>query len=192
MTCQEYLYFVRADLWRHGGANGGAALLRAVLFGEGASYSFWMRTCAFLRSKALTKWTLFPFAKLMYRRSCIAFGVWIPYSVRVGPGLHIAHASCIFVNENALIGRNCTICQGVTLGVRNRGEKAGTPILGDNVYIGPGAKIIGGVRVGNNVAIGANAVVVEDVPNNAVVVGIPGRVISWAGSEGYVTHTEYE
>jgi serine O-acetyltransferase len=60
------------------------------------------------------------------------------------------------------------------------------------VYIGPGAKIIGAVRVGNNVAIGANCVVTKDVPDNAVVVGVPGKIISFRGSQGYVNRTEYD
>ena len=74
----------------------------------------------------------------------------------------------------------------------NRGKKKGYPQLGDNVYIGPGAKIIGAIRIGNNVAIGANCVVTKDIPDNAVVVGIPGKVISNQGSVGYVNRTDYD
>jgi len=72
--------------------------------------------------------------------------------------------------------------------VTNRGSKKGTPIIGDNVYIGPGAKIIGNVNIGNDVAIGANAVVTKDLPPFAVAVGVPARVISLKGSEGYVNN----
>ena len=61
-----------------------------------------------------------------------------------------------------------------------------------NIYIGPGAKIVGAVRIGNNVAIGANCVVTKDVPDNSVVVGIPGKVISQKGSTGYVIRTDYD
>ena len=70
-----------------------------------------------------------------------------------------------------------------------RGERAGIPTVGDNVYIGPGAKMFGKIVIGNNVAIGANAVVTRDVPENAVVVGIPARVISFEGSKGYINQT---
>jgi serine O-acetyltransferase len=80
----------------------------------------------------------------------------------------------------------------VTLGEANRGDRRGCPVLGDNVYIGPGAKIVGAVRIGNDVAIGANCVVTKDVPDHSVVVGIPGRVISQEGSAGYVNRTDYE
>ncbi len=66
------------------------------------------------------------------------------------------------------------------------------PVIGDNVYIGSGAKIIGSVNVGNNVAIGANAVLTKDVPDNAVVVGVPAKVISYKGSMGYIDRTDYD
>ena len=64
-------------------------------------------------------------------------------------------------------------------------------MIGRNVYIGPGAKIVGAVHVGDDVAIGANCVVTDDVPDHAVVVGVPGRVISFDGSAGYVNRTDY-
>jgi len=73
------------------------------------------------------------------------------------------------------------------LGRVNRGNKKGFPVIGNNVYIGPGAKIIGNVHIGNNVAIGANCVVTHDIPDNGVVVGIPGKVISWTARQGTLT-----
>src|SRR4030095_2942890 len=77
------------------------------------------------------------------------------------------------------------------MGQATRGRRRGTPVIGRNVYIGPGAKIVGAVRVGDDVAIGANCVVTDDVPDHAVVAGIPGKVISFAWSAGYVTRTDY-
>lgn len=70
--------------------------------------------------------------------------------------------------------------------------KKGAATIGNNVYIGPGAKIIGSVKIGDDVAIGANCVVTKDVPDHAVVVGVPGRIISYRGAAGYVIHTDYE
>ena len=96
------------------------------------------------------------------------------------------------INGRSVIGKNCNISQGVTLGQANRGQNKGYPILGDNIYIGPGAKIVGAVKIGNNVAIGANCVVTKDVPDNSVVIGIPGKVISQKGSKDYVTKTDYD
>lgn len=96
------------------------------------------------------------------------------------------------MNHLSTIGKNCNISQGVTLGQANRGKNTGYPTLGDNVYIGPGAKIVGAVKIGNDVAIGANCVVTHDIPDHAVVVGVPGKVISWAGTAGYMDRTDYD
>src|SRR3972149_632365 len=72
-----------------------------------------------------------------------------------------------------------------------RGPRKGAAVIGDNVYIGPGARIVGKVDIGSNVAIGANCVVTKDVPENAVVVGVPGKVISFNGSGDYIQNTDY-
>ena len=80
--------------------------------------------------------------------------------------------------KDCIIGNNCTIHQGVTLGRAFGGKKAGCPSLGDNVICFPGAKIIGKVYVGKNVIIGANAVVSNDIPDNCVVVGVPAKIVS--------------
>lgn len=103
-----------------------------------------------------------------------------------------SHFTGVFVNARCTIGKNCNLSQGVTLGLANRGPRKGVPTLGDNVYLGPGVKVVGAVHIGDNVAVGANAVVTSDLPANAVAVGIPARVISHEGSTGYVARTEYE
>lgn len=85
----------------------------------------------------------------------------------------------IFISQGAKIGKDAVIFQQVTIGSNTlKGSKSyGAPVIGDNCYIGAGAKIIGGIKIGDNVRIGANAVVVKDVPDNAVVVNQPGRII---------------
>jgi serine O-acetyltransferase len=120
------------------------------------------------------------------------FGISLSHGTSIGSGLYIGHTTGIVVNDFAVIGKNCNLSQGVTIGQTNRGKRKGTPVIGDNVYIGPGAKVIGGIRVGNNVAIGANCVVLEDIPDNAVVVGVPGRIVSYNGSQDYVNKTDYD
>lgn len=85
-----------------------------------------------------------------------------------------------------MIGENCNLSQGVTIGKANRDQEGGFPILGDRVYVGPGAKIFGSVRIGDDAAIGANAVVTKDVPAMGVVGGVPARLISDKGSVGYI------
>lgn len=126
------------------------------------------------------------FARLRLRHYQFKYGIQIPSRTKIGRGFYIGHFGGIVVNGATVIGKNCNISQGVTIGQANRGPRKGCAIIGDNVYIGPGAKIVGHVNIGNNVAIGANAVVTKDIPDNAVVAGVPARIISMDGSEGYI------
>ena len=125
------------------------------------------------------------FLRLRFKRKSINLGLTIPMNV-FGAGLSIAHYGSIVVSGKAKIGKNCRIHSATNIGEAN----GVAPLIGDNVYIAPGAKIIGGVTIGNNVAIGANAVVVKDIPDNVTVGGVPAKIISEKGSrdlliEGY-------
>lgn len=102
-------------------------------------------------------------------------GIEIYPETKIGAGFYIEHYGTIFISPTAIIGRNCTIFQGVTIGADLGGHKAG--VIGDNVIIGAGAKVIGDIVVGNNVFIGANSVVTRDVEDNVVVAGVPAAVI---------------
>ncbi len=192
MTFSSYRQLILSDLYRGHGNVRLSSLIKAVVFGEAYKYTFWMRTCSFARARLVLRLTLFPLAYWMLRRYRYRFGIDIPPSIKVGPGLHIGHFGCLIVHGKVVIGKNCTLSQGVTIGKANRGRRLGYPTLGDNIYIGPGAKIVGAVRIGSNVAIGANSVVTIDVPDNAVVAGVPARIVSYAGTAGYVNRTDYE
>lgn len=106
----------------------------------------------------------------------VVTGISIPSSAKIGSGLYIGHFGGIFVHGRATLGSHCSIGTGVTIGTRGLGNQ-GVPVIGDNVFVGVGAKIIGGITVGNNVRIGANSVVLSDVPDDATVVGIPARIV---------------
>jgi serine O-acetyltransferase len=190
MNYPEYKYLVLSDLYRITGRVNGTTLIRQLVFGESYKYNFWMRSAAYTRANPLLKYTLYPLAKLMLRHLTYKLGISIPATTQIGSGFYIGHFGGIVINGMSVIGKNCNISHGVTLGETNRGPKKGNPVLGDNIYIGPGAKIIGAIRIGNNVAIGANCVVTKDIPDNAVVVGIPGKVISQQGSTGYIINTD--
>lgn len=113
----------------------------------------------------------------------VLWGIDLPRGCSIGPGLYIGHFGGITISSKAVIGGNCNLSQDVTIGVSGVGEKRGVPVIGDDVYIAPGAKVFGRIRVGNNVKIGANAVVHEDIPDNAVVALSPGiRIISMKGN----------
>ena len=100
------------------------------------------------------------------------------YPGTVGPGLRIYHVGgFIHVGPNVRIGRNCTLLPGVVFGNRHERHDGCRVTVGDNCYFGLGAKVFGNVRIGDNVTVGANAVVTKDIPDNAVVGGVPARVI---------------
>lgn len=192
MTYRDYKILIFSDLYRINADMSIGKLFKSIIFGnETYQYNFWMRTCAYTRKHALLKFILYPVSKFILKHYEYKFGVSIPYDTKIGAGFYIGHFGTIVVNNFSKIGINCNISQGVTLGMANRGEKKGYPEIGDNVYIGPGAKIVGAVRIGNNVAIGANCVVTRDIPDNAVVVGVPGKIISYNGTQAYVENTDY-
>ena len=96
-------------------------------------------------------------------------------------GLYFPHYTSIIVGSHAVYGKNLTVYQQATIGAVLAGKNKGAPIIGDNVIVSAGAKVLGNIRIGNNVMIGAGAIVVNDVPDNAVVVGNPARIISFEG-----------
>lgn len=120
---------------------------------------------------------LFLYHWIRYKRLAFKLRFTI-YPNTVGPGLRIYHTGdFVHIGPNVTIGRNCTILPGVVFGNKNEHEEDGKVTVGDNCYFGLGAKIFGSVKIGNNVTVGANAVVTKDIPDNAVVGGVPAKVI---------------
>ena len=107
----------------------------------------------------------------------IVCGITIGGSARIGRRLNIEHHGCIVIHGSVVMGDDCMIRHGVTLGNSGRGDPLGAPNVGDRVEFGAGAKILGRITIGDDVIVGANAVVTRDVPARAVVVGVPARVI---------------
>ena len=169
-----------------------SSLIRRLFLTAGYKYVFLMRSCSYSRKHPLLRITVYPIVRMMLMRSTYRYGIDVSYKTSIGSGFYIGHFGGVIVHRCSVIGKNCNLSHGVTIGKVNRGNNKGYPTIGDNVYIGPGAKIVGAVRIGNNVAIGANCVVTKDVPDNAVAVGVPGRVISNKGSTDYVNNTDYE
>lgn len=132
------------------------------------------------------RFLLLAFAVLWQKWIEILTGISIPYSVQIGHSFYIGHFGGIIINSNAIIGDNCNISQGVTIGVSGLNENRGTPTLGNNVYIGANAVLAGKIVIGNNVLIGACSMVKDSFPDNSVVLGVPAVLISQKGSEGYI------
>ena len=194
MSHQELRYLWSADLYRYTGSRATpTVIVRQLLMEPGFKYTFLMRLCAYLelaRPRLLAR-PAYMLVRIVLGHYQHKFGIYIPHRTVIGPGLFIGHPGCIHVNVRSVIGINCNLSQGVTLGEANRGKHKGFPTIGNNVYIGPGAKIVGAVHVSDEVAIGANCVVTNDVPPQAVVVGVPGRVISYDGVAGYINNADY-
>jgi serine O-acetyltransferase len=107
-------------------------------------------------------------------------GISIGKSVQIGPGLKIWHFGNIFIHSGSVLGRNCTLRQGVTIG--NRRDDGPLPVLEDDVELGAYAQILGGVRIGRGAKVGAMSVVLQDVPAGSTAVGIPARIIERKGA----------
>ena len=123
------------------------------------------------------------YRKFIFHRWSVKCNFSIPLNV-FGPGLSIAHYGTIVVNSNAKVGKNCRIQEGVNIGASG-GDKA--PLIGDNVFIGSGAKLIGDISIADNIAIGAGAVVVKSFEEKGIsIAGVPAKKVSNNGSEPFL------
>lgn len=181
---------IAADLYRYNRVISLGTLMRNYVFNPGFKYTFWMRLAHYLKQRGVIWRPVYYLCRLMLHRCSIKYGISIPYNTRVGLGIYIGHYGGIVINNETIIGRDCNINHGVTLGMTYDGKNPGVPVIGDRVYLGPGCKVIGGIYLGNDVAVGANAVVIESVPDHGVVVGIPAKIKSFKGSSKYVVNTK--
>ena len=110
-------------------------------------------------------------------------GIEIHPGATIGKGLFIDHGMGVVIGETSIIGDNVTLFQGVTLGGTGKEKGKRHPTLGNNIVVGTGAKVLGNINIGDGVMIGANAVVVKDVPADSTVVGVPGRIVKKEGKE---------
>ena len=134
-------------------------------------------------SHALYKKKKFAAARAVSQAARFLTGIEIHPGATIGKGLFIDHGAGVVIGETAEIGDNCTIYQGVTLGGTGKDVGKRHPTLGDNVMIGAGAKVLGPFKVGSNSKIAANAVVLEEIPEDSTAVGIPARVVRKKGSK---------
>ncbi|RZJ28141.1 MAG: serine acetyltransferase, partial [Flavobacterium sp.] len=175
------------DLFRYGRVKKfGIRLFFRYMFIEvvpGMKFGIIFRLCQHYRGKNKLLFYVF---FLWMRRLKYKYGFDISYRTKIGKGLYIGHFGGIVIHGDTQIGDNCNLSQGMTIGVLNRGKNVGIPTIGDRVFIGPGAAILGGISIGNDVLIGANAVVNFSVPDNAVVAAPAAQIISQKGSSGYV------
>ena len=127
-----------------------------------------------IRAYERCRWATRKVAVLRHRFWSIVCGADIPINCRIGGGLLIPHPNGIVIHPDAVIGPNCLIFQQVTIGTR---DGVGVPVIGGHVDVGAGARILGAIQIGDHAKIGANAVVVTDVPDQAVALGVPAKVV---------------
>ena len=169
--------YIQSDYYRYSGKKlTPFQLTMKALFSRNHCfrYTFWMRLAAIGGGKSLIP-------KLLHRHYTIKYGIQIPFSTKIGYGFYIGHGVGIVINGGTTIGNNVNVSQFLSIGTNKR-----TPAtIGDNVYIGPNVCIVEDVNIGNNTTIAAGAVVIRNIPKNSTAVGCPGKVV------GENKHPEY-
>jgi len=176
---------IKADLYRYGGLRGYSGLFKGLMNSPGFRFMFFFR----IASDSGT-WSGFVlFCKFLLRRYSYKYGFQIPISTNIGEGFYIGHFGTIVISSKVIIGKNCNIAHGVTIGKANRGRLKGYPVIGDHVWIGTGAVIVGKVTIGSNILIAPNSFVNFDVPDNSLVIGNPAKIIAKENpTEGYIAY----
>lgn len=158
----------------------------------GGKPDFWNRQFHYYYRKLTTckNKALVTYYRLMFRRVCQKHGIEIPRVVTIGKGFYLGHTYNITINKNAVIGNNVNLHKGVTIGQENRGKRKGCPTIGNKVWIGINATVVGNVTIGDDVLIAPNSFVNCDVPPHSVVLGNPCSIIPKENAtEGYINHT---
>lgn len=174
-TFIRFVQLVSSDADRLGHRHAGAVAIVRLTF----RHPGFLATTLLRGQQVLNERRRFRFARVLRYMALSLTGADFVPGFQVGPGLLIRHPSGIVLGAGVIIGRNCTILQNVTLGERNADGRAPHeyPAIEDSVTIGAGACVLGRVHIGANAIIGANAVVVSDVPSGALAIGIPARAV---------------
>jgi serine O-acetyltransferase len=176
---------IKGDLFRYFGRTDSKTFWQCLSM-PGFRYTFFMRKVAKHKRNTI----LGVIFRLLLKRYIFKYGIQIPPETKIGKGFCIYHFGSIVINSKAVIGKNCTIASCITIGQANRGSRKGNPVIGDQVFIGSGAVVVGKIVIGNNVLIAPNAYVNFDVPSNSIVIGNPGKIISNENAtEAYVVNT---
>jgi serine O-acetyltransferase len=175
---------MKADLQRV--APGQYSVLRLLqgFRSKGFKYLFFLRKVAGAKNP-ITRF----FFRVILRHYTYKYGFQIPPQAKIGGGLFIGHFGTVVISTQAVIGENCNIAHSVTIGATRRGDLQGAPTLGNFVWVGTGAVLVGRINIGNNVLIAPNAYVNFDVPDNSIVIGNPAKVIANINAtEGYINN----
>lgn len=165
-------FFIKKDYFRINGSKRLKSILMTVLLEPGFKYCLWMRITRYLWLKHSI---FFVFSRFILKHFAYKYEFDISYRAKIGYGLGIGHHGYIVVASNAVIGNYCFLRPGVVIGKKDNFSPH-SPVIGNRVFFGAGSKAVGNIKIGNNVSIGANAVVLHDVPDNCIAVGVPAVI----------------
>ena len=159
----------------------GGGFMKSYFLYPGFRFTVWLRLCHYALGNRYLR-LFFPLIRWRYYRHRLLTGIQIGLGAEIEGGLYMPHFGSIIVNPHAKVGSNLYLSHNVTIGKAKSEDGRGVTTIGEGVYIGAGAVLLGKIKIGNNAAIGVNSVVLEDVPDNAFVVGAPARVVSYDGA----------
>lgn len=173
VTYTELKHYIRKDL---GYVNGKlvSSFITRYFLEAGFKYTVWLRLTRYFYLKR--NYPAFILCRMVYKHYGYKYSFDVSYRAQIGGGLTIAHYGYIVVMSNAILGENVTLRPGVVFGKKLTEDVSGAKI-GNNVDFGVGSKIIGAITIGDNVTVGANAVVTKDIPDNAVVAKCPAEIL---------------
>lgn len=171
--------YILSDYYRYWGTHKSMSVvsIKALLnLNPAFTLQFWFRLAQ--GTTGFIHWC----SNQLYKHYCTKYNIYMPLDVEVGYGFYMGHCMCMVIAGGTKIGNNCNLSQFVNIG-SNEGK---CTTIGDNVYIGPHVCLVEDIHVGDNVTIGAGAVVTKDVPQNATVVGVPAKVLSYDNPARYI------
>ena len=178
---------LKADLYRYRGKADWRSFLSAYLHDPGFRFIYYLRKVAYYSAKKKSFGIFgYLYNRILLNHYRFRYGFEIDASTSIGRGFYLGHFGGVVISPHAVLGANVNINQGVTIGAASRGKRLGAPTLEDRVWVGANAVIVGKVTIGREALIAPGAYVNFDVPPKSVVLGNPGKVVSDAGSEGYV------
>lgn len=164
---------IKKDLYRYSIRKTDLLSLIKVFRVPGAVFMYYHRKAQESKKYSVTG----VFYRLILKHLTYKFGFQIPVDVKIGEGFYIGHFGNIVISPQSVIGKNCNIAHGVTIGRISNGKRKGAPEIGDFVWMGTNCVIVGNIKIGSNVLIAPGAYVNFDVPSNSLVIGNPGRII---------------
>lgn len=171
----SFIKLIRKDLKKYVPSGNSTTVLKIILINHSFHLVLWIRVGQAIRTIPFIGGVLGILVEYFIR---VFFASDISCKAQIEGGLMIVHGHDVVIGSDVIIGENCKIFNGVTLGSKDTESMMNfQPKIGNNVVIGTGCKILGGIEIGDNVKAGANSVILTDIPNNCIAVGVPARVV---------------